>query len=265
MADGLYEAVRGLWLEYPEIGVKALLAKLREQRPELGAATREVRKALKALKAESKPPETYIGEGGRAAVPFCGAGASPIPTPPAATMLPATPTPSTQLAPAARANAEEEARLEAEAAEALEAAEAAGAALRAAEAALRAAEAAEAETTQPPPPLMPPQPPQPTRPTAMTSSEATTPSVPTPTTPTNALPRRSWLERCCMQPWRSFMEAVEAAGAAVEREQEISATNKPAMESSSTTTPPGGALRSRRKPPRFVMDAIDEFAPYNGV
>ena len=81
MADGLYEAVRGLWLEYPEIGVKALLAKLREQRPELGAATREVRKALKALKAESKPPETYIGEGVRAAVPFCGAGASPIPTP----------------------------------------------------------------------------------------------------------------------------------------------------------------------------------------
>ena len=113
-ADGLSEAVRGLWLEYPEIGVKALLAKLREQRPELGAATREVRKALKALKAESKPPVTYIGEGGRAAVPFCGAGASPIPTPPAATMLPATPTPSTQLAPAARANAEEEARLEAE-------------------------------------------------------------------------------------------------------------------------------------------------------
>ena len=121
MADGLYEAVRGLWLEYPEIGVKALLAKLREQRPELGAATKEVRKALKALKAESKPPVTYIGEGGRAAVPLCGAGASPMPTPPAATMLPATPTPSTQLAPAARANAEEEARLEAEAAAAAEA------------------------------------------------------------------------------------------------------------------------------------------------
>ena len=30
MADGLYEAVRGLWLEYPEIGVKALLGRLGE-------------------------------------------------------------------------------------------------------------------------------------------------------------------------------------------------------------------------------------------
>ena len=214
MADGLYEAVRGLRLEYPEIGVKALLAKLREQHPELGAATKEVRKALKALKAESEPP-VQIGEGGRAAATSCGAGASPMPTPPAAPMLPAAPTPSTQLAPL---------------------------------------------TTQPPPPLMPPQPPLPTPPTAMASLEAPTPSMPTPTTPTNAPPRRSWLERCCMQPWRSFMEAVEAA--AVEREQEISATNKPAMESSSTTTKPGSALRSRRKPPRFVMHAIDEFAPY---
>ena len=52
MEDGLYEAVRGLRLAYPDLGVKPILAKLREQQPELGAATKEVRKALQALQAE---------------------------------------------------------------------------------------------------------------------------------------------------------------------------------------------------------------------
>ena len=61
MAGGLCEAVRGLWLAYPEIGVKRLLAKLREQHPELGAATKEVRKALKALKAESESYDHACG------------------------------------------------------------------------------------------------------------------------------------------------------------------------------------------------------------
>eukprot|EP00964_Phaeocystis_antarctica_P131957 scaffold95962_cov49-Phaeocystis_antarctica.AAC.3 len=46
MADGLLEAVRGLWLADPELGPKPLLAKLREQQPDLGAGTREVREAL---------------------------------------------------------------------------------------------------------------------------------------------------------------------------------------------------------------------------
>ena len=45
MEDGLYKAVRGLRLAYPGLGVKPILAKLREQQPELGAATKEVRKA----------------------------------------------------------------------------------------------------------------------------------------------------------------------------------------------------------------------------
>ena len=40
-ADGVLEAVRGLWLADPDLGVKPLLAKLREQQPELGAATKE--------------------------------------------------------------------------------------------------------------------------------------------------------------------------------------------------------------------------------
>ena len=50
----LLEAVRGLWLADPELGPKPLLAKLREQQPDLGAGSKEVRKALTALKAESE-------------------------------------------------------------------------------------------------------------------------------------------------------------------------------------------------------------------
>eukprot|EP00964_Phaeocystis_antarctica_P139870 scaffold104667_cov72-Phaeocystis_antarctica.AAC.1 len=41
MADGLLEAVRGLWLAHPELGPKPLLAKLREQQPDLEAGARE--------------------------------------------------------------------------------------------------------------------------------------------------------------------------------------------------------------------------------
>ena len=42
MADGLLEAVRGLWLADPELGPKPLLAKLRAQQPDLGAGTKGV-------------------------------------------------------------------------------------------------------------------------------------------------------------------------------------------------------------------------------
>ena len=52
--DALLEAVRGLRLAEPDLGLKPLLAKLREQRPELGAATKEVREALATLKAENE-------------------------------------------------------------------------------------------------------------------------------------------------------------------------------------------------------------------
>ena len=48
--DALLEAVRGLRVAEPDLGLKPLLAKLREQRPELGAATKEVREAMAALK-----------------------------------------------------------------------------------------------------------------------------------------------------------------------------------------------------------------------
>ena len=57
MADGLLEAVRGLRLAHPELGPKPLLAKLREQQPDLAAGNKEVREALLALKAESEATE----------------------------------------------------------------------------------------------------------------------------------------------------------------------------------------------------------------
>jgi hypothetical protein len=52
--DALLEAVRGLRVAEPDLGLKPLLAKLRDQQPELGAATKEVREALATLKAESE-------------------------------------------------------------------------------------------------------------------------------------------------------------------------------------------------------------------
>ena len=61
MADGLLEAVRGLRIAHPELGPKPLLAKLREQQPDLGAGNKEVREALLALKAESEATEAAVG------------------------------------------------------------------------------------------------------------------------------------------------------------------------------------------------------------
>eukprot|EP00964_Phaeocystis_antarctica_P106159 scaffold71081_cov61-Phaeocystis_antarctica.AAC.3 len=55
MSEALLEAVRGLHVADPDLGVKPLLAKLREQQPDLGAGNKEVREALIALKkAESE-------------------------------------------------------------------------------------------------------------------------------------------------------------------------------------------------------------------
>ena len=60
--DGLLEAVwrasaHCTWGS-PQLGPKPLLAKLREQQPDLAAGNKEVREALAALKAEeSKPTE----------------------------------------------------------------------------------------------------------------------------------------------------------------------------------------------------------------
>ena len=63
MSDRLLEAVRALRVADPDLGQKPLLAKLREQQPDLGAGTKEVREALaalKALKAESEPEEAAV-------------------------------------------------------------------------------------------------------------------------------------------------------------------------------------------------------------
>ena len=45
----LLEAVRGLRVAEPDLGFKPLLAKLQQQQPDLGAATKELREALAAL------------------------------------------------------------------------------------------------------------------------------------------------------------------------------------------------------------------------
>ena len=47
VSEALLAAVRGLRVADSDLGVKPLLAKLREQQPDLGAATKEVRVALK--------------------------------------------------------------------------------------------------------------------------------------------------------------------------------------------------------------------------
>ena len=54
MSEVLLNALRGLRVADPDLGLKPLLAKLREQQPDLEAGTREVREALTALKAESE-------------------------------------------------------------------------------------------------------------------------------------------------------------------------------------------------------------------
>ena len=67
--DGLLEAVRGLRLADPGLGPKPLLAKLREQQPDLGAGNKEVREALTAVKAESKATEAAAAPPAAAASP----------------------------------------------------------------------------------------------------------------------------------------------------------------------------------------------------
>ena len=77
MADGLLEAVRGLRLADPELGPKPLLAKLREQQPNLGAGNKEVREALLALKVESEATEAAAAAPPAATAPPLAAAAPP--------------------------------------------------------------------------------------------------------------------------------------------------------------------------------------------
>ena len=77
MVDGLLEAVRGLWLADPKLSPKPLLAKLREQKPDLGAGTREVREALTALKAEREATEAAAAAPPAATAPPLAAAAPP--------------------------------------------------------------------------------------------------------------------------------------------------------------------------------------------
>ena len=73
MVECLIVAVRALRVADPDLGLKPLLAKLREQQPDLEAGTREVREALVVLKAES--------EAAAAAPKECSAAAAAAPAP----------------------------------------------------------------------------------------------------------------------------------------------------------------------------------------
>ena len=65
--EALLEAVRQIRGTAPDLGVKPLLSKLRAQQPDLRVGSKEVRKALKALKAENEakaaaaPPDADEG------------------------------------------------------------------------------------------------------------------------------------------------------------------------------------------------------------
>ena len=58
----LLEAVRGLRVAEPDLGFKPLLAKLREQQPDLGAATKEVREAAAGVEALAEDIYDILGE-----------------------------------------------------------------------------------------------------------------------------------------------------------------------------------------------------------
>ena len=81
--DCLLEAVRGLRLAHPELGPKALLAKLREQQPDLAAGNKEVREALAALKVEESKATKAAAAPPAAATPAAAA-PSAATAPPAA-------------------------------------------------------------------------------------------------------------------------------------------------------------------------------------
>jgi hypothetical protein len=55
--DAILGAVRALRLEDPGLGVKPLVARLREQAPDLGAGAKEVREVLKTLDEERAAAE----------------------------------------------------------------------------------------------------------------------------------------------------------------------------------------------------------------
>ena len=69
MSEVLLNALRGLRVADPDLGLKPLLAKLREQQPDLEAGTREVREALTALKAESEAAKAAAARPAAAAAP----------------------------------------------------------------------------------------------------------------------------------------------------------------------------------------------------
>jgi len=91
MADSLLEAVRGLHLAHPELGPKPLLAKLREQQPDLAAGNKEVHEALGVLKEEERKAAEPAASQPRAARSLAAAAppaANPGGAPPNASLAP---------------------------------------------------------------------------------------------------------------------------------------------------------------------------------
>ena len=69
--------MRALRVTHPDLGQKPLLAKLREQQPDLGAGTKEVREALAALKAESEVAAAAAAAAATTASPAAAEGGAP--------------------------------------------------------------------------------------------------------------------------------------------------------------------------------------------
>eukprot|EP00964_Phaeocystis_antarctica_P130025 scaffold93840_cov60-Phaeocystis_antarctica.AAC.1 len=85
MSEALLGAVRGLHVADPDLGVKPLLAKLREQQPDLRAGNKEVREALIAVKkAESEAATRATATAAAAAAAASAAAASAASAAPAA-------------------------------------------------------------------------------------------------------------------------------------------------------------------------------------
>ena len=87
METDLLGAVRALRVTTPGLGVKPMVAKLREEQPSLDAGTKQVREALRTLEAESEatiaaaPPPGSGDTGGPAIDQDTPAPPSPSPPP----------------------------------------------------------------------------------------------------------------------------------------------------------------------------------------
>ena len=69
VATALLEVLRAVKLAEPSLGVKPLVAKLREQHPDLAAGAKEVRQALRTLEAAGAKEASPAAENAPSAAP----------------------------------------------------------------------------------------------------------------------------------------------------------------------------------------------------